>query len=124
MGLLDGHRAIVTGGASGIGAATCRRMTEEGARVAVVDINGDAAEQEAKEIDGLAYAVDVTDYDALSASVDDAAAKLDGLTPCSTTRGRATSRRCTTGPSRNGIASSASIWEASFTASRQPPRTC
>ena len=54
-------------------------MTDEGARVAVVDINGDAADQVAKEIDGLAYTVDVTDYDALSAAVDDAAAKLDGL---------------------------------------------
>src|SRR5436190_1265704 len=79
MGLLDSRRAVVTGGGSGIGRATCRRMTDEGARVAVVDINGDAAEQVAKEIDGLAYAVDVTDYDALSAAVDDAAAKLDGL---------------------------------------------
>jgi len=79
MGLLDSRRAVVTGGGSGIGQATCRRMTDEGARVAVVDINGDAAEQVAKEIDGLAYAVDVTDYDALSAAVDDAAAKLDGL---------------------------------------------
>ena len=65
MGLLDGRRAVVTGGGSGIGRATCRRMTDEGARVAVVDVNGDAAEQVAKEIDGLAYAVDVTDYDAL-----------------------------------------------------------
>ena len=65
MGLLDSRRAVVTGGGSGIGAATCRRMADEGARVAVVDINGDAAEQVAKEIDGLAYAVDVTDFDAL-----------------------------------------------------------
>src|SRR5438874_6224019 len=79
MGLLDSRRAVVTGGGSGIGRATCRRMTDEGARVAVVDINGDAAEQAAKEIDGLAYAVDVTDYDALNAAVDDAAAKLGGL---------------------------------------------
>jgi NAD(P)-dependent dehydrogenase (short-subunit alcohol dehydrogenase family) len=79
MGLLDGQRAVVTGGGSGIGRATSRRMTEEGARVAVVDVNGDAAEQVAKEIDGLAYAVDVTDYDALRAAVDDAAATLGGL---------------------------------------------
>jgi NAD(P)-dependent dehydrogenase (short-subunit alcohol dehydrogenase family) len=79
MGLLDAQRAIVTGGGSGIGRATCRRMTDEGARVAVVDVNGDAAEHVAKEIDGLAYAVDVTDYDALGAAVDDAAEKLGGL---------------------------------------------
>ena len=54
MGLLDGTRAVVTGGASGIGAATVRRMAEEGARVAVVDLDGDGAERLAKEIDGLA----------------------------------------------------------------------
>jgi NAD(P)-dependent dehydrogenase (short-subunit alcohol dehydrogenase family) len=79
MGLLDGRRAIVTGGGSGIGRATCRRMTAEGARVAVVDIDSDAAEQVAKEVDGFAYAVDVTDYDALQHAVDDAAEKLGGL---------------------------------------------
>lgn len=79
MGLLDGHRAIVTGGASGIGAATSRRMTEEGARVAVFDINGDGAETLAKELDGLAYTVDVTDFDAVRAAVDDAQEKLGGI---------------------------------------------
>lgn len=79
MGLLDGHRAFVTGGGSGIGRATCRRMAEEGARVAVVDINGEAAELVAKEIEGLAYAVDVTDYAALEAAATDAASKLGGL---------------------------------------------
>jgi NAD(P)-dependent dehydrogenase (short-subunit alcohol dehydrogenase family) len=79
MGLLEGQRAIVTGGASGIGAATSRLMTEEGARVAIFDINGDGAETLAKELDGLAYTVDVTDFAAVEAAVDDAAAKLGGL---------------------------------------------
>ncbi len=79
MGLLDGHRGIVTGGGSGIGRATCRRMTEEGARVAVVDIDGDAAEAVAKELDGLAYPVDVTDYAGLERAVQDAASKLGGI---------------------------------------------
>src|SRR5262249_43022012 len=41
--------------------------------------NGEGADRVAKEIDGLAYAVDVTDYDALRAAVDDAAATLGGL---------------------------------------------
>ncbi|MBA2327803.1 MAG: SDR family NAD(P)-dependent oxidoreductase, partial [Actinobacteria bacterium] len=44
VGLLDGQRAVVTGGGSGIGRATCRRMASEGARVAVVDLDGDAAD--------------------------------------------------------------------------------
>jgi len=42
MGLLDGHRAVVTGGGSGIGAQTCRRMAAEGAQVAILDLNGDS----------------------------------------------------------------------------------
>ena len=79
MGLLDGHRAIVTGGGSGIGAATSRLMTEQGARVAIFDVNGDGAETLAKELDGLAYAVDVTDFAAMQAAVDDAHAQLGGL---------------------------------------------
>jgi NAD(P)-dependent dehydrogenase (short-subunit alcohol dehydrogenase family) len=79
MGLLDGQRAIVTGGASGIGRATSRRMTAEGARVAVFDLDGDAAETLAKEIDGLAFQVDVTDYDALQRAVDEAVTTLGGL---------------------------------------------
>src|SRR5512136_2848017 len=80
MTLLGGHRAIVTGGGSGIGAATCRRMAEAGARVAVLDVNGDNAETVATEIDGLAYAADVTDYAAFAAAVADANEKLGGLT--------------------------------------------
>ena len=42
---LEGQIAIVTGGASGIGAATCRRLAAEGARVAVCDINLDGARE-------------------------------------------------------------------------------
>jgi NAD(P)-dependent dehydrogenase (short-subunit alcohol dehydrogenase family) len=79
MALLRGHRAVVTGGGSGIGAQTCRRMTAEGARVAVFDVNGDHAEAVAKEIDGIAYTVDVTDYDALETAMNDAAATMGGL---------------------------------------------
>ena len=80
MGLLDGHRALVTGGGSGIGAATCRRMAAEGAAVAVVDLDKDRAQQVAAEIGGLAYGVDVTDYDAFADAVADADTTLGGLT--------------------------------------------
>ncbi len=79
MGLLDGRCAAITGGGSGIGRATCRRMTEEGARVAVLDIDGDAAEVVAKEVGGVGFCVDVGDPDALKAAVDGAAATLGAL---------------------------------------------
>jgi NAD(P)-dependent dehydrogenase (short-subunit alcohol dehydrogenase family) len=79
MGLLEGRTAVVTGGGSGIGRATCRRMTEEGATVAVFDVDGPAAEEVAKEIGGIAFGVDVGDTDAMQAAVDAAAAQLGGL---------------------------------------------
>ncbi len=79
MGLLTGHRAVVTGGASGIGRATCRRMAEEGARVAVLDRDSEGARRVAAEVDGLAYTVDVTDYETLERAVSDAAGRLGGI---------------------------------------------
>lgn len=79
MGLLDGRRAVVTGGASGIGRATARRLREEGAQVCVIDINGEGAHAVAREIDGLAEVADVTDPVALQAAIDGAAADMGGL---------------------------------------------
>lgn len=79
MGLLDGHRAVVTGGGSGIGAGTCRRMAEEGARVAVLDVDGEGARAVAEEIDGLAFEVDVTDAEAMVGAVGRAAEAMGGL---------------------------------------------
>src|SRR6202020_1529933 len=79
MGLLDGGRAIVTGGGSGIGRATCRRVAEEGAKVAVLDLDGDAALAVAAEIDGVGFATDVGDPDGLREVVAPAVASLGGL---------------------------------------------
>lgn len=80
MGLLDGRRAVVTGGGSGIGRATCRRMAEEGATVAVLDIDGESAAAVAAEVGGTAHQADVTDPEGLQKAVDDAAAAMGGLT--------------------------------------------
>ena len=80
VGLLDGQRAFVTGGASGIGAATCRRMAAEGARVAVVDVDAERADEVARAVDGIAYPVDVTDFAALHAAALAAHEELGGLT--------------------------------------------
>jgi NAD(P)-dependent dehydrogenase (short-subunit alcohol dehydrogenase family) len=62
-GLLDGRIALVTGAGSGIGAAIARAMTEAGARVVAVDVNGEAAGRIAQAIGGgaVAMACDVTD---------------------------------------------------------------
>jgi NAD(P)-dependent dehydrogenase (short-subunit alcohol dehydrogenase family) len=80
MGVLEGARALVTGGGSGIGRATCRRMAVEGARVAVLDVDGDAAKAVAEEVGGRAYVADVGDADAVTAAVREAARDLGGLT--------------------------------------------
>ena len=66
---LEGRNALVTGGASGIGAATARRLAAEGARVAVADVNEAGARSVASEIDGTAIRMDVTDVESVRAGV-------------------------------------------------------
>lgn len=78
-GPLTGARALITGGGSGIGAATARAMARAGAVVAVVDLNADNAKAVASEVDGLAFAADVTDYDSLAESVQSAHDQMGGL---------------------------------------------
>ena len=60
---LEGKRALVTGGASGIGAAIAARLAAEGAEVWVGDIDVAGAEKVAAEIAGHALELDVTDLD-------------------------------------------------------------
>jgi NAD(P)-dependent dehydrogenase (short-subunit alcohol dehydrogenase family) len=79
MGLLDLKRALVTGGGSGIGAATCRRMAQEGATVAVVDRDESSARSVASEVDGLALVCDVSDHRQVQQTVAQAADELGGL---------------------------------------------
>jgi NAD(P)-dependent dehydrogenase (short-subunit alcohol dehydrogenase family) len=74
---LKDQAAIVTGGASGLGAATARRLASQGAKVAVCDVNARLAESVAAEIAGLAVACDVADAGSAEAAIA-AAAKAHG----------------------------------------------
>lgn len=79
-GLLAGRKALVTGGASGIGAAACRRFVEEGAAVVVLDRDEDGARAVADELGAHAIPCDVADREALANAVEEAVDVLDGLT--------------------------------------------
>ncbi|MGE5157016.1 MAG: SDR family NAD(P)-dependent oxidoreductase [Gemmatimonas sp.] len=66
---LKDQAAIVTGGASGLGAATARKLAAQGARVAVCDLNAKLAESVAAEIKGTAIVCDVSDAAAAEAAI-------------------------------------------------------
>jgi len=78
---LKGKRALVTGGASGIGAAICHAFAAKGARVAVVDLNASAAEAEAKAIGGgaAAFACDVAEPASVRRAVDGVLSAFGGI---------------------------------------------
>ena len=67
---IKGHTAIVTGGGSGLGAATAEALAAAGAKVALLDINLAAAEAVAKKIDGIAVQCDVTSDDGAQAALE------------------------------------------------------
>ncbi len=72
---LEGQGVLLTGGARGIGRAIAERLAEEGAHVAIMDLNADGAWECAESIrkaGGVAheYSVDITDYAAVEAAID------------------------------------------------------
>ena len=67
---LEGRNALVTGGASGIGAAISRRLAAEGAEVTIGDLNLEGAREVAGEISAEAVELDVTDLDSARAAVE------------------------------------------------------
>lgn len=73
---ISGKTAIVTGAASGLGAATARALAAVGAKVAIFDRDADKAAAVAAEIDGSAFACDVSDATAAQSALDAAIAAL------------------------------------------------
>jgi NAD(P)-dependent dehydrogenase (short-subunit alcohol dehydrogenase family) len=71
---IEGHSAIVTGGGSGLGEAVARELARLGAKVAVLDVNGDNAGRVAAAIGGVGFAADITDSASLVTALDAAEA--------------------------------------------------
>lgn len=69
---VSGHAAIVTGGGSGLGAATARALAKAGAKVAVLDVNLEGARKVAAEIGGLALGCDVANAASTEGAIADA----------------------------------------------------
>lgn len=74
--------ALITGGASGIGEATARRMAADGYRVAVLDVDASAAERVADEIGGHAVVADVSDTAVLHKAIAGVFANLGRIDAC------------------------------------------
>jgi len=68
MTALEGRTALITGAASGIGAACARELAARGAKVTVADIDGAGATALAGEIGGKSWEVDLLDVKSLGAA--------------------------------------------------------
>ncbi|MCO5178328.1 MAG: SDR family oxidoreductase [Thermomicrobiales bacterium] len=84
MTRLHGKRVVITGGSTGIGAAVVRRFAAEGAAIAILDVNTEAAEALARDISqpgSMAFAIgcDVGDVAAVADAVEAAADRLGGI---------------------------------------------
>ena len=71
---IRGHAALVTGGGSGLGAATARMLAQAGAKVALLDVNQKVAAETAIDINGIAIHCDVADSASTEAAIAKAAA--------------------------------------------------
>lgn len=90
---IEGLRALVSGGASGLGAATVRHLSAQGARVTILDRDRDGALALATETGAGWQATDVTDEASVAAAIDGAAAAMGGIDALVNCAGVATGER-------------------------------
>src|SRR5215467_12812058 len=77
---IQGKSALVTGGASGLGAATVRMLAAHGAKVMIADVNEKAGQELAKQLSGVSFVkTDVTNTEQVKAAVAEAGTKHGGL---------------------------------------------
>lgn len=76
---LKGRRIIITGAASGIGKSTAQLFAREGATLGLLDRDKEKLQAAAEEIGGTAFPVDITDEEAVTSVITEAAATLSGI---------------------------------------------
>ena len=91
---LEGIHALITGAASGIGAACARRMAGDGAQLLLADVNGDGAKTLADELGQAFIQADVTRAADIQRMLDLAYRRWGRLDVCSTMRGSPKSGNC------------------------------
>ncbi len=93
---IAGSRVLVTGGASGLGGATVRRLAKGGAKVGILDLPGSSGGDVSTELDGVFAAADVRDSDEVATAVAHIAEVLGGLDVCVNAAGVAPAHRVVT----------------------------
>lgn len=105
---IEGHAALVTGGASGLGRATAELLAKRGARIVIVDLPQSAGQDVAKALGGVFVPADVTDEAQMRTALD-AADSLGALRAVVHCAGRGATLRVL---DRDGMAASLEIYES------------
>jgi NAD(P)-dependent dehydrogenase (short-subunit alcohol dehydrogenase family) len=90
---IEGKKAVIVGGASGMAKATAERLRQKGASVAILDLPRSAGADVAKQLDGTFHEVDILDEHQTESALADAVAALGGLHIAVNTAGGGTAKR-------------------------------